>query len=423
VPEQAQVGIRARAKTEAAAPAVRRRPKNRKAQIASVAAEAFSERGYHGVSIDEIATAVGISGPALYRHFPNKYALFRHAVVTLADALGGALAEFDEQTAGENALEPAEELDRKLLALVRTTIDNRRTGGLYRWERRYLTGEDRHEIRDKMTALNRHLARSVARLHPDLGPDDYVLLSSAMLSVIGSITTHRAPMSNRRLQQLLLDACRAVAGTELVPDTDEPAPRAERQGLSVVNKREVILHEAVLLFDARGYHEVSIEEIGAAAGINASGVYRHFPSKAELLAAAFRRAGDRVAMAVGAALAESTDPAQALETLTDVYVRLSFEHSELMSVYFAEIGNLPSHHRSELRNIQRLNIEEWARLVGQLRPELSAVDCRFLVHGALNLVLDTGSLLHFVPTESRQRRVQQLMLAVLLGDTNGKSTA
>ncbi|MEU5844007.1 TetR family transcriptional regulator [Rhodococcus sp. NPDC047139] len=422
MPEQAQVGARTVAKVDSPAPAVRRRPKNRKAQIAAVAAEAFSERGYHGVSIDEIATAVGISGPALYRHFPNKYALFHHAVVTLADALGSALAEFDEHgrqsdvTHGTD-LDPADELERKLLALIRTTIDNRRTGGLYRWERRYLTGEDRSEIRTKMRALNRHLARTLSRLRPDLTDDDCILLSSAMLSVIGSITTHRAPLSNRRLQQLLLEACRAVAATELVPDVGEPAPTPERRGLSVANKREVLLHEAVLMFDARGYHEVSIEEIGAAAGINASGVYRHFASKADLLAAAFHRAGDRVAMAIAAALSESTTPAQALEVLTDVYVRLSFEHSELMSVYFAEVGNLPAHHRSDLRNIQRLNIEEWARLVGELRPELSAVECRFLVHGALNLVLDTGSLMHFHPTESRQRRMQQLMLSVLRGET------
>ena len=423
MPEQAQGGARTVAKADSPAPAVRRRPKNRKAQIATVAAEAFSERGYHGVSIDEIATAVGISGPALYRHFPNKYALFHHAVVALADALGSALAEFDEQAErsdgrSDSALDPAEELERKLRALIRTTIENRRTGGLYRWERRYLTGEDRSEIRTKMKALNRHLARTVSRLRPDLTDDDSVLLSSAMLSVIGSITTHRAPLSNRRLQELLLEACTAVAATELVPDIDEPAPTPERRGLSVANKREVLLHEAVLLFDARGYHEVSIEEIGAAAGINASGVYRHFASKADLLAAAFHRAGDRVAMIIEEALVESNTPAQALEVLTAVYVRMSFEHSELMSVYFAEVGNLPAHHRSDLRNIQRLNIEEWARLVGELRPDLSAVECRFLVHGALNLVLDTGNLVHFRPSGSRQRRMQQLMLSVLRGEAD-----
>lgn len=411
MPEHAQVEARNRAEDSSATPAPRRRPKNRKAQIATVAAEAFSERGYHGVSIDEIASAVGISGPALYRHFPNKYALFHHAVATLADALEGALNELDP---GDDQ-DPADVLDRQLTSLIRTTIDNRRTGGLYRWERRYLTSDDRSEIRSKMVAINRRLAHTLSRLRPDLSDSDHVLLSTAVLSVIGSITTHRAPLSTRRIQQLLLDACRALAAVPLVPDLPEADAVSAPQGLTMANKREVLLHEAVLLFDARGYHEVSIEEIGAAAGINASGVYRHFPSKAELLAAAFRRAADRVAVAVGSALTESTTPAQALETLSDFFIRLSFEHSALMSVYFAEIGNLPAHHRSDLRNIQRLNIEDWARLIGELRSDLSPVECRFLVHAALNVVLDTGNLLRFRSTASTRRRVQQLMLAILLG--------
>lgn len=409
--EQAQADTRTPSGTATRTAPVRRRPKNRKAQIATVAAEAFSERGYHGVSIDEIATTVGISGPALYRHFPNKYALFLQAVNELADALDLALSEFDTET----DTDPSEALDRQLGSIIRTTIDNRRTGGLYRWERRYLSDDDRAQVRQKMTAINRRLTETLAQLRPELPHADLVLISSAMLSVVGSITTHRAPLAGKRLRQLLLTACRAVAAVDL-PAAEPGAVAPERtRGLMMSNKRELLLHEAVLLFDARGYHEVSIEEIGAAAGINASGVYRHFASKAELLAAAFRRAGERVAIAVSSALADASTPAQALEHLAEIYVRLSYEHNELMSVYFAEIGNLPAEHRSDLRNIQRLNIEEWARLIAELRPELSPVECRFLVHGALNLVLDTGEVTHFVESDANLSRTTQLMLAVLLG--------
>ncbi len=39
------------------------------------AARLFAQRGYRGVSLEELASAVGISGPALYRHFPNKEAI------------------------------------------------------------------------------------------------------------------------------------------------------------------------------------------------------------------------------------------------------------------------------------------------------------------------------------------------------------
>lgn len=66
---------------------VKRRPKDRKAKIAAAAAIAFSERGYPAVGVEDIASSVGISGSALYRHFPNKYAMFRHAALELTDAL------------------------------------------------------------------------------------------------------------------------------------------------------------------------------------------------------------------------------------------------------------------------------------------------------------------------------------------------
>jgi len=54
-------------------PAIRRRPKDRKAQIAKASAEAFSAQGYHAVSMEDIADRVGITPTALYRHLPSKY--------------------------------------------------------------------------------------------------------------------------------------------------------------------------------------------------------------------------------------------------------------------------------------------------------------------------------------------------------------
>ncbi|WP_010594937.1 TetR/AcrR family transcriptional regulator, partial [Rhodococcus sp. P14] len=195
--EQTRAGSRAtrtrstaRTATEGA-PAPRRRPKNRKAQIAAVAAEAFSERGYHGVGIDEIAAAVGISGPALYRHFPNKYALFRDAALSLGTTLGTAVAEAD--AASPSSADPGERLDGLLLAAIRTTVECRRTAGLYRWESRYLTAEDRDAVRREIWGVNRRIGAALAALRPGLPEPDNVILSAAMLSVVGSITAHRAP--------------------------------------------------------------------------------------------------------------------------------------------------------------------------------------------------------------------------------------
>jgi AcrR family transcriptional regulator len=51
---------------------IRRRPKDRKAQIARASAEGFSTLGFHGVSMEAIASRVGISAAALYRHYTGK---------------------------------------------------------------------------------------------------------------------------------------------------------------------------------------------------------------------------------------------------------------------------------------------------------------------------------------------------------------
>ncbi len=69
----------------------RTRPKDRRARIAAAAAVAFAERGYHGVSVEDIATEVGVTKSALYRHFPGKYALFLNSALMLIDSLEGAL--------------------------------------------------------------------------------------------------------------------------------------------------------------------------------------------------------------------------------------------------------------------------------------------------------------------------------------------
>jgi AcrR family transcriptional regulator len=48
----------------------------RKDEIIDAALEVFSESGYEGGSMREIAKRVGVSEPALYRHFDGKEALF-----------------------------------------------------------------------------------------------------------------------------------------------------------------------------------------------------------------------------------------------------------------------------------------------------------------------------------------------------------
>ncbi|WP_072802852.1 TetR/AcrR family transcriptional regulator [Rhodococcoides yunnanense] len=390
----------------------RRRPRNRKAQILTAAAEAFSDRGYHPVGIDDIASTVGISGPALYRHFPTKYALFVHTVSRLADLL---LAATDSSAivTEENAGEPEARLDAVIRAVIRTTIDNRRTGGLYRWEGRYLVGDDRAALRDSMNQLHARVRTPLQELRPELSSADAALLATAAISVVASITSHRSALSSKQIEELMLNGAWSVLRVD--PSAEVGPVHRAAAAEAMLSTREVLLRQSILLFYRHGYHDVSIEDIGAAAGITASSVYRHFPSKAELLAAAFHRANERLTSTLAEAMEQSRSSVETVHMLARLYTELTFEHGELVAVYFAELGNLPADQRTNLRNVQRRNIDEWAQVLRDARPGLGVVTSRFLVHAALGLVFDVGRSVHFDRSSAATARVQQSMTAVMLG--------
>jgi AcrR family transcriptional regulator len=56
----------------------------RRATILAVAKVLFSDKGYHGVSVDEIAGRLGVSPAILYRHFPSKEALYEEVLNEIA---------------------------------------------------------------------------------------------------------------------------------------------------------------------------------------------------------------------------------------------------------------------------------------------------------------------------------------------------
>src|SRR6187551_3672736 len=60
---------------------------SRREQILAVAAQLFAKHGFHGVSIADLGAAVGVSGPALYRHFPSKEGLLAEMLVGISEHL------------------------------------------------------------------------------------------------------------------------------------------------------------------------------------------------------------------------------------------------------------------------------------------------------------------------------------------------
>ncbi|WP_091616173.1 TetR/AcrR family transcriptional regulator [Amycolatopsis saalfeldensis] len=377
-------------------PAVR--PRNRRQLIVEAAGRVFSTRGYHAASMEEIAAAVGITAAALYRHFPNKYALFTECANVMADRLVAAL----DEVAPESAL--AETLD----VVTRVTVAHRASGGVYRWEARYLDREDRQRLKAKFAYVVGRVADVLRRDHPMPGDD---LRAVAALGVIGSITMHHTSIAHRRVESLLLTSAVRAATTGAVAGS---ARRVELPALPVPRTRRAeILAAAIPLFERDGFAAVTNGRIAEAVGVTTSAIYRHYPGKADILAAACLQAAELLAQAVDRNLEGVADPRAAVIALAATYVAYSFAHTALTSVAEAEIIGMPAALQGPVVRAQREHIAVWEQQLRLARPDLDPRQARVLVHAGFGVVVEAGRRLRWRDTEEHRAAVTALVVAAL----------
>ncbi|MDT0157107.1 TetR/AcrR family transcriptional regulator [Microbacterium sp. ARD32] len=110
--------------------------------ILSATAELFAARGYPGVSLEEIGAAVGVSGPAVYRHFAGKQALLGALLIGVSERLvAGGL---DVSSA---AASPRERMEALIAFHVRFALGNAEVIRVQDRDIAYLTDEARADVR------------------------------------------------------------------------------------------------------------------------------------------------------------------------------------------------------------------------------------------------------------------------------------
>ncbi|WP_330467986.1 TetR/AcrR family transcriptional regulator [Micromonospora zamorensis] len=382
-------------------PTAATRPRNRRQVIVEAAGQVFSERGYHAASMEEIAAVVGISGPALYRHFPNKYALFAEC----ANVIVNKLVEVIDECPPEATLKDV------LVAVTRVTVSRRASGGLYRWEARYLERADRRLLRTKFAHVVGRVIELVRREYPLPGEH---LRAVAALGVIGSVTMHHTSIAQRRIEDLLLASALGVVATDpataagsasLVELPAQPVPRT---------RRAEILAAAIPLFAQDGFANVTNAQIAQAVGLAPSAIYRHYPGKVDILVAACLQAAGLLAQAVERSLQRATDPRQAVVALAAAYVAYCFEHNALNSVADAEVASLPADLRRPLILAQREHIAVWEQQLRLVRPELDPRQARMLVHAGFGVVVEAGRALRWQDTPGHRDTVTALVTGALI---------
>ena len=150
-------------------------------------------------------------------------------------------------------------------------------------------------------------------------------------------------------------------------------------------RRQRILSAAAELVAERGYQQVGMADIGAAAGITGSAIYRHFDGKSAVLVTMFDHVIDDLSREASEIVA-SGDALAILRGLIATQVRFVLRDRTLAQVYHNEVANLPEEDRHRLRRKQRLYIEEWVHVLAQLRPDAGDATVRALVHASVGAI-------------------------------------
>ena len=156
-----------------------------------------------------------------------------------------------------------------------------------------------------------------------------------------------------------------------------------------VGRRQQILETAAELFAARGFHGVSVADLGAAVGISGPGIYKHFAGKDAVLAEMLVSISEEL-LTVGRRQAdEATDAVAAVRALVDWHVDFALRHRPLIVVQDRDWESLPEADRERVRTLQREYVELWADWLRALHTDLSPDRARAMSHAAFGLINST----------------------------------
>ncbi len=190
-------------------------------------------------------------------------------------------------------------------------------------------------------------------------------------------------------------------------DIDEPAEKATQPKRADARRNEqTLLDAAAALFVTSGV-EVPVRDIAAEAGVGTGTIYRHFPTRADLIIAVYRHQVEACAEAGLALLASSASPYAALGQWIDLFVDFLVTKHGLAAVMQSDKTGFDTLHAYFLDRLlpvgtQLLNAAAEAR---EIRPDIETYE---LMRGVGNLCIGAGN-----DSRYNARRLVHLLIAGL----------
>jgi AcrR family transcriptional regulator len=161
------------------------------------------------------------------------------------------------------------------------------------------------------------------------------------------------------------------------------------QKAEIMPRRQQILDTAASLFAERGFHGVSVHDIGRACGISGPALYKHFNSKNDILTQSLTAISERLLEEGEARVATTTDPTTALDALIAWHIDFALGNPALIVIQEREWANLEAAGRKQVRSLQLAYIDVWVDTLRALRADLDPAEARAAVQATFGLLNST----------------------------------
>ncbi len=154
-------------------------------------------------------------------------------------------------------------------------------------------------------------------------------------------------------------------------------------------RRAQLLNAAAQLFAEQGFADVSLEELGATAGVSGPAVYRHFKSKDAVLAELLITGSKRTTEGGEAVVAAAKSNRGALRALVDFHSNIVVRDRDMFRIQERDISRLSPRDALKVRTLQRTYIALWVDVLSRLQPDLPLSLIRTKVQATLGLLNST----------------------------------
>ncbi|CAM3282856.1 TetR/AcrR family transcriptional regulator [Nocardioides dubius] len=179
-----------------------------------------------------------------------------------------------------------------------------------------------------------------------------------------------------------------------------------------MSRRDQILETAAELFAARGFHGVSVAELGAACGISGPALYKHFPSKDAMLAAMLVGISEELLDEGQRRVAAATGAEDALRSLVSWHIDFAVERRALIVVQERDWQSLPAEARERVRTLQRDYVDLWAEQLRKLDGALTVDRARSISHANFGLLNSTPHSSR-IPAQEMREVLESMSLRAL----------